>query len=45
MFILFIKKKKKYSDEIRKIHKDGTTGKYLDPVQDSTTVLEELKNV
>lgn len=36
---------KKYSDEIRRIHLNGTSGKYLDPNHDSALVLEELKDV
>lgn len=36
---------KKYVQELQKIHHRGTTGKYLDPYEDSSQVLEELKTV
>ncbi|CAF0731757.1 unnamed protein product, partial [Brachionus calyciflorus] len=35
----------KYLEEIRLIHYTGTTGIYLDPSQDSTKIIEDLKNL
>lgn len=35
----------KYVQEIQRIHKTGTTGVFLDPLQDSSKILEEIKEL
>lgn len=36
---------KKYTTELKQIHLTGTTGKYTDPFENSTQILEDLKTV
>jgi hypothetical protein len=35
----------KYSNELKQIHSIGTTGKFTDPFENSTQIIEELKTV